>query len=69
LFVWLMIFVTHIAFHRSSPPLGSYLGAAAILAILVSTWWVPILRPTLISAVPWLAVLAIGYLVSRRARR
>jgi AAT family amino acid transporter len=68
LFVWLMIFVTHIAFRRPSAPLGSYLGAAAILAILISTWWVPILRPTLYSAVPWLALLAIGYLAARRRR-
>ena len=73
LFVWLMIFVTHIAFHAKSrkagTPLASYLGAAAIFAILITTWWVPGLEATLISAVPWLALLAIGYLVSRRGHR
>jgi L-asparagine transporter-like permease len=66
LFVWLMIFVTHIAFHRRALPLGSCLGAAAIAGILVSTWWVPGLKTTLLAGGPWLAVLGIGYAVSRR---
>ena len=57
LFVWLMIFVTHIAYRASGsdagrgglPALGSWMGAALIAAILVSTWWVPGLRSTLIA--------------------
>ena len=66
LFVWLMIFVTHIAYRRSaaasgSAPLGSYVGAALIAGILLSTWWVPDLRSTLISGGPWLLLLAVGY--------
>ena len=69
LFVWLMIFVTHIAFRRRVHPLGSYAGAAAIIAILVSTRWVPALESTLIAGGPWLALLVIGYLVSRRSAR
>jgi AAT family amino acid transporter len=68
LFVWLMIFVTHIAFRRASPPIGSCIGGAAILAILISTWWVPGLGSTLITGIPWLALLVIGYLVTRRRR-
>jgi amino acid transporter, AAT family len=64
LFVWLMIFVTHIAFRAPAVPLGSYLGAALIAAILISTWWVPGLRPTLLSGGPWLFLLAIGYWLS-----
>jgi AAT family amino acid transporter len=66
LFVWLMIFVTHIAFRRLARATGSVVGAAAIAAILVSTWWVPGLRPTLLAGAPWLAILGIGYVVSRR---
>ncbi len=66
LFVWLMIFVTHIAFRRRDFPLGSYLGTAAIAEILVSTWWVPLLKTTLLAGGPWLAILGIGYVVSRR---
>lgn len=69
LFVWLMIFVTHIAFHRRSLPLGSSLGAAAIAAILISTWWVPGLETTVLAGGPWLAILGIGYAVSRRRSR
>src|SRR5678815_1567035 len=61
LLVWFMIFVTHIAFRRSARSLGSYAGAALIAAIAISTWWIPDLRATLYAAIPWLAVLAVGY--------
>lgn len=64
LFVWLMIFLTHIAFRRSARPLTSYVGAAAIVALLLSTWWVPILESTLITGAAWLGLIGIGYLVS-----
>jgi L-asparagine transporter-like permease len=71
LFVWLMIFVTHIAYRKAVPgnmsaPLSSYAGAALIAAILLSTWWVPGLRSTLIAGGPWLLLLAIGYRMSAR---
>jgi AAT family amino acid transporter len=65
LFVWLMIFVTHIAFRGARVAVGSYVGAAAIAAILLSTWWIADLRSTLIAGGPWLLLLAIGYRVSR----
>jgi len=82
LFVWLMIFVTHLAFRRHhdahpEPPLprrvpfaraASTIGALSILAVLLSTWWVPDLRITLVAGVPWLALLAAGYAYSRRRR-
>ena len=74
LFVWLMIFVTHIAFRASgsssvggrgkTAPLGSYAGAALVAAIMASTWWVPGLRSTLVAGGPWLLLLAIGYRLS-----
>ncbi|MBI1872745.1 MAG: amino acid permease [Acidobacteria bacterium] len=77
LFVWLMIFVTHLAYRRSfarsgsRPPLAASLGRAAsiagalaIAAVLVTTWWVPGLQSTLIAGGPWLAVLGVGYLLS-----
>jgi AAT family amino acid transporter len=67
LFVWLMIFVTHIAFRAPAVPLGSYLGAALIAAIFFSTWWVPGLRPTMLAGGPWLALLALGYRFSARS--
>lgn len=72
LFVWLMIFVTHIAFARARGtadggpvvPLTSCAGAALIGGILLSTWWVPGLESTLVAGAPWLLVLAIGYRLS-----
>jgi len=69
LFVWLMIFVTHIAFRRRVMPLGSFVGAALIAAILISTWWVAALRSTLIAGGPWMLLLAVGYLVTARRAR
>jgi AAT family amino acid transporter len=70
LFVWLMIFVTHIRFRGRRHPLGSYAGAALVAGILLSTWWLPDLRPTLYAAIPWLVLLAVGYSLSslRRVR-
>jgi L-asparagine transporter-like permease len=67
LFVWLMIFVTHIAFRAGGVPMGSVVGALTVGAILVSTWFVPDLRSTLLAGGPWLVLLGIGYRVSRRA--
>lgn len=74
LFVWLMIFVTHIAFCRArrqrgepaSAPLASWLGAAAVGGVLLSTWWVPGLESTLVAGGPWLGVLGLGYWLSAR---
>ena len=81
LFVWLMIFVTHLAFRaRTSkwphPPLRfgpagpwtSLFGMAALAAVLVSTWWVPGLRITLTAGVPWLLFISLCYLGWRKAQ-
>jgi L-asparagine transporter-like permease len=74
LFVWLMIFVSHIAFRRTTAhvqgtPFGSYVGAGLMAAILVSTWWIPDLQSTLVAGVPWLALLAVGYWTTKRPQR
>ena len=69
LFVWLMIFVTNIAFRASRgarTPWGSWLGGSLVFGILASTWFVPDLRSTLTAGVPWLLLLVVGYRVSRR---
>jgi L-asparagine transporter-like permease len=81
IFVWLMIFVTHLAFRRRTaqwlqPPMrlappgpwSSLFGLFALTAVLVSTWWVPGLRITLIAGLPWLAFISLCYLVWRIAR-
>lgn len=64
LFVWLMIFVTHIAFclaRGGTASISSCCGGALVAGILVSTWWVPGLESTLIAGGPWLLLLAVGY--------
>jgi L-asparagine transporter-like permease len=78
IFVWLMIFVTHLAFRRRTagwpqPPMrfaprgpwSSLFGLIALTAVLVSTWWVPGLRVTLTAGFPWLAFISLCYLVWR----
>src|SRR6266404_1190957 len=81
LFAWLMTLLTHLAFRRfhkkhASPyirlgppgPWASLVGLAGVLAVLVSTWWVPGFRITLLAGIPWLAFITVCYFVWRRAR-
>ncbi len=79
LFAWLMTLLTHLAFRRHhqrhakpylrlgpADPWVSLAGLAGVLAVLVSTWWVPGFRITLLAGVPWLALLTVCYFVWRR---
>jgi AAT family amino acid transporter len=80
LFAWLVIFVTHLFFRPkweasggprlpmrlAGHPYTSLLGAVAIAAILVTTWWVPGMRITLIAGVPWLGILSVAYFLVRK---
>lgn len=82
LFVWLMIFVTHLFFRRAwvarggrrlpvhmpGYPYTSILGASLVAAIIVTTWWVPGMRTTVFSGLPWLAFLTVVYFVWGRSR-
>jgi AAT family amino acid transporter len=82
LFIWLMIFVTHLAFRPKwtarggarlpveliGYPYTSIAGAAAIVAILITTWWVGGMRITLIAGLPWLALLTLAYFLIVRRR-
>src|SRR5580658_1014447 len=75
LYAWLIIFVTHLRFRPKweasgrprlpvrmiGYPYTSALGAATILAILSTTWWVEGMRVTLIAGVPWLGLLTAAY--------
>jgi AAT family amino acid transporter len=71
LFVWMMIFVTHLMFRRRAPegslrfapagPWSSLVGLAALTAVMVSTWWVPGFRITLKAGLPWLAFISLCY--------
>jgi AAT family amino acid transporter len=81
IFVWLMIFVTHLAFRRRTAkwprpprrfaprgPWSSLLGLAGLGAVLVSTWWIPQLRITLTAGLPWLLFISLCYLVWSKIR-
>ena len=75
LFAWLMIFITHLRFRRhwnkrsdrELPvrvkyfPYTTIVGGAAVLAVLVSTWWVDGMRVTLQAGLPWLAFITVAY--------
>lgn len=80
LFTWLMIFVTHVFFRRKHPmpsgfrmwgyPFTSLLGAALVLAVLITTAFTSEFRMTLMYGLPFLAALTIAYRVwFRRSRR
>ena len=77
LFVWLMVFVTHLRFRPAwergggarlparmiGHPFTSVLGASTLVAILITTWWVPGMRPTLLAGLPWLGIVTGAYFV------
>ena len=79
LFAWLMTLLTHLAFRRHrqrhakpylqlgpTGPWASLGGFVAVLVVMLSTWWVPGFRVTLLAGVPWLALLTVCYFVWRR---
>jgi len=81
IFVWLMIFVTHLVFRRHTAkwpqpprrfaprgPWSSLFGLAALGAVLFSTWWIPQLRITLTAGLPWLLFISLCYLVWSKVR-
>ena len=39
-------------------PVTTIIGALAVLAIIISTWWVEGMRPTMESGIPWLLMLS-----------
>jgi amino acid transporter, AAT family len=77
LFVWLMIFVVHLYFRKKwsadggrvlpvrmpGYPFTSIAGALLIASILLTTWWVPMMRITLVAGIPWLVAVSVGYFV------
>jgi len=78
LYAWAQIFATHLFFlrkthGRTGAPahglawryLASAVGLAFMVTILVTTWWVPGFRVTLLSGIPWLLFLTIVWRLSR----
>jgi len=82
LFAWLMIFVTHLRFRRhwdartdrALPlrvkyfPFTTITGGLAVLAVLISTWWVDGMRVTLQAGIPWLVLITVAYYTVGRRR-
>jgi len=75
LFVWLMIFLTHLFFRRRNKsarvflpafPYLTLLGLGLMIAILASTWFVEGMDITLKAGAVWMAVVSMGYLGYRR---
>jgi AAT family amino acid transporter len=81
-FVWIMTLATHLAFRRATSrankqilrfaPPGSWsslFGLAALLGVLISTWWVPSFHITLLAGPPWLAFITLCYLGWKKTHR
>jgi L-asparagine transporter-like permease len=82
LFVWMMVFVTHLRFRKyweargdhALPirmklfPFSTILGGLAVLAVLLSTWWVDGMRVALQAGIPWLLMLTLVYFTWGRLR-
>ncbi len=79
LYVWIMIFVTHLIFRRRhhgplalrAPwyPWTSLAGLLALIAVTLSTWWVPGMKITLEAGIAWLALISVCYLLWARFRK
>jgi len=78
-FIWIMILLTHLAFRRTTSragknilrfappgPWSSLFGLAALLGVLISTWWVPSFHITLLAGPPWLLFITLCYFASKR---
>jgi len=74
MFTWMMIFVTHYFFRRawtrSGKPAPSFrmLGALAMLAIMVTTWFTNVFQMTLVFGIPFLLLLLAWYWLAFRGR-
>src|SRR6266481_5835678 len=82
LFAWLMTLLTHLAFRRFHErqgrsylqlgppgPWASLLGFGGVMAVLLSTWWVPGFRITLVAGIPWLGSITLCYWIWWRVKR
>jgi AAT family amino acid transporter len=79
LFVWIMIMLTHLAFRRHAPagavrfaprgPWSTLIGLAALVTVMISTWWVPGFRITLEAGLPWLAFISLCYVAWAQWRK
>ena len=80
---WCIALAAHVSFrrrvsadHLASLPMrapggvvGSILAFVAIAGAILSTWWVPQSRITIVSGGPYLLILTVGYFLSRKAKK
>jgi amino acid transporter, AAT family len=79
LFVWQVVFVTHLFFRRKwvaqgrtlrvrmiGYPYTSILGLALVTAIILTTWWVDRMRLTIFSGLVWLGLITVAYWIWER---
>lgn len=77
-FIWIVTLAAHLGFRRTLEiekrtytrfaPKGyasSLIGIAALLGVLLSTWWIPDFHVTLLAGPPWLAFLTLCYFIWR----
>ena len=81
-FIWIMTLVTHLAFRRANQragkgflqlaprgPWSSLFGIVALVAVLISTWWVPGFRVTMVAGPAWLAIITVFYMLWARVAK
>jgi amino acid transporter, AAT family len=79
MFVWQIVFVSHLRFRRRwlaqghalsvrmiGYPYTSSLGLVLVTAIVVTTWWVDRMRITIFSGLVWLGLITLGYWIWER---
>lgn len=80
IFAWCLIFLTHLRFRQRTRgramrhflpiyPWSTIFGGVAVLAIMISTWFVEGMRVTLQAGIPWLVLVTLGYVFAERRRR
>ncbi|MBC6975921.1 amino acid permease [Bacillus sp. Xin] len=81
MFTWMMIFVTHLYFRkkwdknggRKLPvrmwgfPYLTLLGVILMLAIILTTWFTDMFKTTLLTGIPFLLMISIGYMIWKKA--
>ena len=80
LYVWIMIFVTHLAFrrhHRGNAQLATFMpafplptmaGLVGLGVVAIATLFVPGFEITLLSGLPWLALISLIYFLRRKSQ-
>ncbi|MEY8349436.1 amino acid permease [Bacillus cereus] len=81
MFTWMMIFVTHLYFRKKWDKSGgrklpvrmwgypylTLLGVILMLAIIITTWFTDMFKTTLLTGVPFLLIISIGYMIWKKA--